>query len=671
MKNIFRTVEFWKSAVMTMPDNSFFELLRSVFGKIKTPFKKQQLLRDLEIFLSREDIQKTITEYIDENDEKIITAVALFGEPVPGELESFFLGEFSYAQIQDMTVNLEERFILYRFKEDNVNHIALNPVLEQALVPVIQNVSVLFPGVTKNDDAAVSAASAVILNDRILAGLFSFVSQWDSFFKSENVIRKQVIEAGKNCFPGLDLYLLYGSLQILGLFYTETDRLAPDKKCFDDFCLLSARERMEYCAAALIVYEEINSGKTAGQTEILPPLFRNRIREISGFIHTFSDSLDTGALYTDNTLRRLLQLLKSKTNIKINETLLDTMLKTGLLSAVSPELKQPGSFLNDQVKKSEKPFITIDSGFSVLVYPEINFSDAIAIASFLNIKETGAVVRFELEKDSAVRAFNNFATAENILELLSGLSGGRIDENLVWNLKEWEKRHGEVSLKKGVVLTLSQDKLYLADTQPLSGMINEMLAPGVFLLGENTVEEASSALYNAGIDIISLRSGKKPQNAIRKQFPSLSPVFETFNISACSQPVKKKGVSHHFHEVLEKMQLDKTIQIELSARINRRLILCETQLKQADIRYEKLEARHMDYSGKQIIAKQAVSQHSPVEIIWPQAGKENNIFGIPKSLEKENGELILVVSSDNNEVIRIPLAKISFLRRIKKSIFEP
>jgi hypothetical protein len=46
-------------------------------------------------------------------------------------------------------------------------------------------------------------------------------------------------------------------------------------------------------------------------------------------------------------------------------------------------------------------------------------------------------------------------------------------------------------------------------------------------------------------------------------------------------------------------------------------------------------------------------------------------MGIPETLEKENGELVLVISpADNNELMRIPLAKISLLRRIKKSIFE-
>jgi len=125
-----------------------------------------------------------------------------------------------------------------------------------------------------------------------------------------------------------------------------------------------------------------------------------------------------------------------------------------------------------------------------------------------------------------------------------------------------------------------------------------------------------------------------------------------------------------FHAILEKMPLGEAERAELSARINRRLVLCETQLKEANIRYEKLEARHLDYTGKQNIAKQAIAQQSPVEIVWP-AGSGESIFGIPRALEKEEGDLILtVVLSDREDVMRIPLAKISLLRRIKKSIFE-
>jgi len=108
------------------------------------------------------------------------------------------------------------------------------------------------------------------------------------------------------------------------------------------------------------------------------------------------------------------------------------------------------------------------------------------------------------------------------------------------------------------------------------------------------------------------------------------------------------------------------VKTELSARIDRKLVLCEAQLTEADIRYEKLEARHMDYAGKQNIARQAVAGQSPVEVVWG-GGTGGRVFGVPKALEKEGGEFVLVITpASGEEALRVPLGKMSLIRRIKK-----
>jgi len=730
---IFCSVNFWKSAVMTLPDNSFFELIRSIFGKIKTPFNKQQLTDDLEKFLLREEIQKTIAAYIDQTDAKIIAATALFGEPAPGELESFFSGEYSYAQLQDIIVNLEERFILYRFSEENISRLALNPVLEHILAPFTADTSSLFPTVDEDVNGASfgsgdnSAPAAVfqneILNDRILAALLSFVACEDQFFKSEGVIRKRILEAGKTCFGNLDLQFILGSLQILGLFYANGDRLVPDKKRFEDFGLLSARERSEYCASALIVYEEMKPVEP-----ILPPLFRSRIREVANFIHTFLDSLDPGQKYHEKTLTRLAEILKAKTDIVLYGNPEDALEKTGLLVTSTPGTKQLGivaqnilSKQNDTEAESPKPpgpVIAVDSGFSVIVYPEICYKDAINLAAFMNVVEAGAVVRFELTKDSAVRAFDNNIGADEIIELLKRLSGGRLDESQIWNLKDWEKRHGEVSLKSGVILKLSPDRRYLTETMPLAGIIEETLAPGIYLLPPNAADEAAAALSAAGIDIISRKNDQPDHLQVVRQPPDHlqavrlnryfqpllnDPTADSKNklkikeityvsaadknnamseesstqapsaqapASSVTPLLTSSALTENFHAILKETPMGDIERAELSARIDRRLVLCEAQLKEASLRYEKLEARNMDYAGKQNIAKQAIAQQSPVEIVHGP-GSGERIFGIPKALEKKEGDYILVVvPAGGKSELSISLGKISLLRRIKKSIFE-
>ncbi|MCL2270043.1 MAG: hypothetical protein FWC24_01735, partial [Treponema sp.] len=67
----------------------------------------------------------------------------------------------------------------------------------------------------------------------------------------------------------------------------------------------------------------------------------------------------------------------------------------------------------------------------------------------------------------------------------------------------------------------------------------------------------------------------------------------------------------------------------------------------------------------------AITMQSPVEVICPGKQKSERIFGIPKALEKADNESFLIIEPVNQgTTVRIPLGKISLLRRIKKSIFE-
>ncbi|MCL2411417.1 MAG: hypothetical protein FWC97_07215, partial [Treponema sp.] len=683
MKNdAFHSVSFWKSAVMTMRENAFFELMRSVFGKIKTPFNKQHLVDELEKFLLREDIQKTITSYIDENDAKIIAAVSLFNEPLPEQLGSFFDDEYSYAHFHDIIVNMEERFILYR---SSSNCLALNPVLKPVLLPFTEDVSPLFPACdsaalpnnitlnatmqTAETESSVSGCQTVV-NDLLIAGLLSFASQENNFFISERNIRKRVIESGKKSFPGIDLDLLVSSMLALGLFYIDENKLIHDKKRINDFIMLSPRERSEYYAAALYVSMNELPDEISYQ-EILLVLFQKKIREAANLIHGFLNSLDD-SLYARTTLKRIIELCKVHEKVRFdNEALLIALEKTGLI--VTTEVGCKKSDIINHVSPNapttyEKPVITMDSGTSILVYPEIDFSDAIKLASVMNICETGSqimtpVVRFELNKDSAVRAFDNNISADEIIELLNRLSSDISGDNsnhlsandaFVWNLKDWEKRHKNVSLKKGVILKLSEEHRYLIETVKLKKMIRETLADGLYLLDENAIEDAADALHDAGIDIIAQNTAntisKFPealsQKSFSKYFSEPTAGFEVGLLpiqadSGDSNVVKGEQASvliEKYRKILKKMPLSDPERTELSARIDRRLILCETQLKEANIRYEKLEARHMDYAGKQNVAKQAISQQSPVEIVWPGSStaggrktgqiNEEKIFGV-------------------------------------------
>jgi hypothetical protein len=719
-RSVFRSPDFWKSAILKLPDNSFFELLRSIFGSVKTPFNKQRLMADLTALLSREEIQKTIFDYINQTDARIIAAVALLEEPFPGELESFFAGDLSYAILHDMLLNLEERFILYRFREEGQNRLALNPILEPVLAPFIYDMSLLFPSVppvpaeelpgqtaakaSQVRNAASAPAVKPVADDRLIGGIVSFVSGEALFFKNEGGIRKKILDAGARIFPGADLESLTGGLRILGLLREKEEGFVPDEQRLASFAALSFRERMEYWAAGIYCFQNENGAFEAAAAH----LFRNRVFSLAALIHRLADLIKPDRWYLQETLKRYGIILERDIRGARREgaeggvffdKLTGVMETLGLLVSPMPGYWTAGSTLHGAGSGEAAgggPLLAMDSPFSCILHPGISFADILKLASFLIVREAGVVVRFELTRESAVRGFDQGLNAAGMIEDLERLSRSRIDENLIWSLEDWEKRYGQVNLRRGLVLTLSEDRRYLAEAEPVAALIQEVLAPGVYLLAGSGPEAAEEALRKAGVDIISLiprQAGKAVPGGASGGRIAFSPLENAepfpgyqegeanrekrtgvFPQTAEPAPgIQGEALKKQFHAALENMPLSKEERDELASRINRRLILGFSQLNGASVRYEKLEARLLDYVGKAAIAKQAISSKSPVEITWshPQKGL-TQAAGIPAALEKNGGESILVLNPlplEPGEPVRVPLGKISLLRRIKKSIF--
>jgi len=706
-KDIFRSVEFWKASIMPLPDHAFFELLRTVFGKIKTPFNKQNLIGDLEKFLTNNDIQKNIAAYIDKNDIRIIAAVAALNEPTAAELDAFFEGELDHTELHDMVINLEERFILFRFLDENQSRLALNPLMESILSQYTDDISSLLPSFHNKTPNKTGKQNVPFFDDRILAALLSFVSQDETFFIKEGKIRQKVMNRAAALFPALQLEPVIGGLQVLGLFFANGDTLLPDFTRFTAFGKLDRLERMEYCAAGVLCYYD------SPMNELSPWLLRAKIRSYASFIHNFYTLLEPEQQYPLITLRRLVFILGRKNEINC-DMLIKAMEQTGLLVSDSNKRWQKSSFTSESAMTKETAAsaaanagasaganaaaIAMDSPFTLLMYPEIAYNEAIELASISSVTETGLNIRFEINKDAAVSAFNRGVSAATVIELLQRLSENRIDENTAFTLLDWEKRHKEISLYTGLVLKLSPERNYLAETKPLSKYIITKLAEGIYLIPENMEERVYTALKKAGITIFAKpNSGANHDNDgnalygggalnsadSRIYFQRLntgSPHIEKIRqirpekneggINTSTADPSVSALINGFHSIINKMRLGAEQRDELTARVNRKLVLCEAQLKDAVVRYEKLEARGLDYTGKTMIAKQAIARQMPLEVSWPGRQKQESVIGIPKALEKKGDENILVMESADGNTIHLPLGKIGLLRRIKKSIFE-
>jgi hypothetical protein len=479
---------------------------------------------------------------------------------------------------------------------------------------------------------------------------------------------------------------------------------------------------MEYCAAGICL--ELNSAKP-----VLGRLNRARFHTMAKFIHTFMEILKPGRIYPKFTLRRIMDILERKDTEQpgpweertgnFPETPLEFSEKT--VDRSSPVFREPGlamafdsildalgavGLMGDEGdlffryppeeagQKDGKAVIAMDTSFSCLLYPGINFEDSLALASFCRVRETGTTVRFEITRDSVVRGFDQGNTADAMITLLNSLSGNQVDQNLRWTLKDWETRYSGVSLYQGLILTLSDDRKYLAEAEPVAPLISRTLAPGVYLLSVPGKADAIQVLHKAGIDIIAQPPQFKPSPFAGRSgegyspYPSLETIPRFHQYGFQPKPAEKlfpknepapespdgeraEFYKERFRSALKKISLSNPERDELSARIERRLILTETQLAGVSVKYEKLEARGLDYVGKTSIAKQAIASKLLIEIMWAgQDGEMNRVIGIPGALEKSGGETILALNPvPPGDLIRLPLGKISLLRRIKQSIF--
>lgn len=693
----FRSIAEWDSALLMLPENSFFTLMRSVFGNIKTPFNKQKLIHDLTVFLSKKEIQETIKNYIDKDDHRVIAAIGILEEPFPGELESFFGGEYSYADLQNIVLNLEERLIIYRFKDEEKSRLALNPVLAPILKPLAKKGEILFPS-GEISNFAEPKKQFSLWEDSILACLISFIYDQHDLFKNQGGIRKKNLDEGKQIFPRLELEPILGTFRVLGLIqFDEMGKHHIDENCLNQLTELSEYERKMYLASAMKIF--IEQGENIWQY-----FNKNHILTTVKKLHQFLQNINPNRIYPYSTIHKIFKIQNAKgkdlfdKNIFANnncyiELSLFVLQSFGLIEEAenkSWKLVPINHSTNNQNKSTKS--ISMDSPNSFVMFPEIGFADAIKLARFSSVVETGTVTRFTLTKDSAVRAYRLGMTSEEIITVLKNLSETYVDQNFVWQLKDWEKRYLEVSLNKGIVLSLSKERLYLANTEPLVSMIAAELASGIFLLNIDDEDKAENALQKAGVDIIARNNLKNNINT--HESGKKQPFFLHLNAASKYQTLdfneeqnnhksdiinldakKSYKQKDHFKTILAKMKITKDQRDELAARIERRLILTDEQMDASSVKFEKLEARGLDYVGKYNIAKQAISSGALLEVAWSDdQGNVRKIVGIPSSINKVNGEAILVIHSEKNknnqdDTIRITLGRISLLRRIKQSIF--
>ena len=662
----------WRESLIKLPDYHFFELMRIYLGEVKTPYNKQKLIEELSSFLRKESTKAAITYLLAEKEILVLTAICFLSEPSQEKLAAFFSSDFSFAELYEMLLNLEERLIIYRYSENRKTAFSLNPLLEASILPYI-DISLLIP----SENAAAPESSTEFVSSSLLAALYSFCFHEHDVCKNDGVLKKRTEVLLQNIFSAAGsidvLQSIIYALVNLSLFQQNESRLVPDAQKWEKFAELSELEQYAYiCVAAC---GHFTRSKLAEYTKLV----LNVLSVVPG--GGFSKPiLNRCALLIREKSSGSFELKKSRlfnllsddgaVDGEINiSTLIDNMVRFGLIAEKDGVYFTNRSYNNTAGENQ----LAMNPDYTVTLLPGVPLKDLLLPACFLKIVSYDTVSFYELSRESCNRAFDAGISAETIVQTLNGFSTHGLSQNMLYSVNDWFSSYQSVMLYKGYVLKVSKEKDRFIETNTVfSDLITCKLADGVYLLNIDTEEDAAKILKNCGLDYVGT-AGKNEQKASAFPFASLQTDENIFpqskQIVQCSDDAEKEKIFSVLLQELEKKDFTEEQKEGLLSRIRRKVVLSPVQLRGDSIRFERIEAGGMDFSGKVHIAEHALSSHSMVELVFDD--DTGIVLGTPVSIEKKEGDAIMkIVVEPDKKSMTFSIGRANSIKRIPGSIFK-
>jgi hypothetical protein len=680
-----KSVEHFAESLARLNERKFFELSRNFLGDVKTPYNKQVIIERLISCLSGQELRTTLASYLTAVDALVMNAVDLLENPRLQDICAFLSPQVDRDVCLRVMTSLEERLFVYTFTETGWDYYALNPVFEPVFRRILDDKSALFPG---TDTLASPQPEEGIppVDKRFLLAFFSFIHSRKLLLKADNTPAKKSADEAVSFFPGGNFWELLAAAEYWRIVFASGNRYHVNMRALRLFLRLTREECLFYLAAGICAGKEY------------APLFAD-----------FFASLPPGKYFAPCAIHRILRVIFRRSALEhpaSYHTFLKAALKTGLLLKVreagTGEIWYTAAPRTDASGESGQPdmpaSIAFDSPFSFIVLPNAESESCFDLISFSAV-ENAEECRFAVTREMVVRYLEcGRAEAEPgavsgtgwILERLTELSGGRLDEALVWSVREWEKRFHEVLLHEGLVLYLDKTRRYLAESEGLKPYIGPAIAEGLFVIQPKHREAVETALTRAGVDIIG--NVFPPQNmgaaedegayqeALFDPLPHAPrrPRFSPENRFPANgtDPAAPPPVDYRkkFKSILLSIKgIAENEKQELMARIDRGLIFSGEQLQKLALPgtfpYEKNEAHGMDYSGKLSIAKNAAASRGMVEIVWHAEDGEKRAVCVIECIEKKQTGDILGIRADQ-VALKVPLGKVTVIRKMKQSIFD-
>ncbi|MBU8913218.1 MAG: hypothetical protein KOO61_04290 [Spirochaetales bacterium] len=656
----------FKSTLLTLADDAFFELIRNYLGPIKTPFNKHDLIARLIALLRKNETQNRIISLIDEADAEILTAVWLLDEPSHEDLFAFLGPDHSFLELHNHLLNLEDRLLLYR----DAGRIRLNPDLKPRMVNGIIHPSRLFRGTRVKP----GGAGQTWVDDTLLISFFSFLLEEPELYRADGSLRKRSARTIAQRMPVLNARIsapdepeilridfLTDALLGLGLVVEDHSRVRPNIHAWHRWTRVSSLTRLAEIAGA---------GATANEGERSDTVLA---------AEAIVASMPAGLALDPPSVARL---ASAATGVPAESALkvMRSMERMGLL------LKNSGSLVKAwpaEIAASPKPLV-IQANFELTLPAEVEFADALFVAEVSELVRHDRYPRFELTKERVAAAMRGGLGASHLEDRLTRLTQDLLPQNVAISIRTWEEEYESIRLYRGVVLQVKEGRRHSVEHSPaIRQLIVHELAPGTYLVDESDVPALQEGLREAGVELVPELPPADPAGLVAWQDAGPSSatgervariarlISESADQSLCTLNSSGK-LQDELTSALAERSLPAEQRQELSTRIQRKLILSERQLKSGALKAEKTEAKGLDYSGKVRIIEQSLSLGGFLEVIERTAdGSPQRRLVEPSTLRKEGSELILEGQELPNRVqVQLPVSKLGLVRRLRATLFK-
>lgn len=704
-----KRVMLWRESFLFLEENHFFEIMKMYLGEIKTPYNKQKLIANLEGFLHKKENLVAIKSFLSDDELEIISAVVFIPDVTEEKLSSFFKNTFTYSFLYEKLLNLEERLILFKTKNENSSQgdsfvIKFNPLLEDTLFDLI-NINRLLPQIefTKTENPTNR------IKPELISCFISYILENPNIAKQDGTLKKYSLQNIPVLFGDEKekIEILYKAFLNLGILKETGHGAEVDWSKFSDFLNLSFAEQTVYIVVSSCSHLSRESLRLHSQ------IFVDTVKNLSDRVFTLDLFLRTGFLVsaasfdsssegsfktsrfakiiqegrlrlsehnndavtvsTSGALERMFEAAVSLGIIYISGTTKDGSKDSGVVYSVSDFLAAP-----EQCSENLSGMLRIDSSLVVSLMPGFALRDIVPLSKFMSLKKYDKVSEFLISRQSIMRGFDIGLSAKEILQILTERTLYEIPETLKVQIEEWNSSYSSASFYKGFVLKVDGKAALAAQhNSVLSPHIHTVIAPGIFLLDVNDDAEAVSLIKKSGLDFIGKIKSVKEENRTAGFFNLKLNGKKNFGCSGFETPseiIPKKDSAEIEKELflkLEQMELDESQKENLELRIEHKVIVNPAQLNSSILRLEKSNANAMDYAGKIYVFEQALANEEKIELRFAKDGKkELSVFGKPVGIRKQSDDVFVqLLLVPENVVKEFSLGKAQFIKRIKKTIY--